>query len=113
MHVLPEHDSDAEELTDASDDLRGELLELDLVSVEPLSAAEVPAGAKGTGAVTGWLAAQFVTLDGLKALLSAARSWTDRTQRTVEISLNGDTLKLTAATAQQQQEILDAWLARH
>jgi hypothetical protein len=31
----------------------------------------------------------------------------------VEITMDGDTLKLDAATVQQQQEIIDAWLARH
>jgi hypothetical protein len=113
MHVLPRQDSDADELADLADDLRGELLELDLVSVGPLTAGEAPAGAKGIGQVGGWLVAQFATMDGLKALLATAHSWTARTQRTVEISMDGDTLKLTAATAQQQQEILDAWLARH
>jgi hypothetical protein len=41
------------------------------------------------------------------------RAWAARSQRTVEITMDGDTLKLEAATAQQQQEVVDAWLARH
>jgi hypothetical protein len=113
VHVLPHEDSDAEELADLADDLRGELLELDLVSVDSLAAGEVPERAKGVGQAAGWLVTQFATMDGLKALLAAVHSWVARTRRTVEVTMDGDTLKLTAATAQQQQEILDAWLARH
>jgi hypothetical protein len=31
----------------------------------------------------------------------------------VEVSIGGDTLKVTGATSQQQETIIDAWLARH
>jgi hypothetical protein len=31
----------------------------------------------------------------------------------VEVSIDGDVLKLTGATSQQQEKIVDAWLARH
>ena len=73
----------------------------------------MPPGAKGIGQVAGWLVAQFGTLDALRAVIYGVRAWAARTQRTVEITMDGDTLKLEAATAQQQREIVDAWLARH
>jgi hypothetical protein len=113
LQVLPGEDSDAEELADLGDGLREELLEWDVSSVERLPAEEVPPGAKGIGEVAGWLVAQFGTLDGLRAALAGVRAWAARTHRTVEVTMDGDTLKLEAATAQQQQEIIDAWLARH
>lgn len=113
LHVLPGQDSDAQELADLADQLRGELLDLDLASVAPLTADEVPEGAKGIGPLAGWLVTQFATLDGLRAVMAAVRAWASRTQRTVEISVGGDVLKVTAATAEQQEEIIDAWLARH
>jgi len=113
LQVLPGRDSDAEELADLGDRLREELLEYDVSSVERLPAEEAPPGAKGIGEVAGWLVAQLGTLDGLRAVISGVRAWTARTHRTVEITMDGDTLKIGAATAQQQQDIVDAWLARH
>ena len=56
---------------------------------------------------------QFGTLDGLRAVVAAMRGWTSRTGRTVEVSIGGDVLKVTAVASQQQREIIDAWLARH
>jgi hypothetical protein len=96
LQVLPGQDSDAEELADLGDQLREELLEFDLSSVAPLPADEVPPGARGIGQVAGWLVAQFGTLDALRAVIYGVRAWAARTQRTVEITMDGDTLKLEA-----------------
>jgi hypothetical protein len=113
LQVLPGEDSDAEELADLGDRLREELLEYDVSSVGPVPAEDVPPGAKGIGEVAGWPVANFATLDGLRAVIDGVRAWSARTHRTVEVTMDGDTLKLEAATAQQQQEIIDARLARH
>ena len=113
VQVLPAADSDAEELADLAGGLRGELLGVDAASVAPLTAEAAPEGAKGLGDLAGWLLVQFGTLDGLRAVVAAVRGWASRTGRTVEVSIGGDVLKVTAVTSQQQQEIIDAWLARH
>jgi hypothetical protein len=113
VRVLVDPDSDAEELADLTGGLRDELLVLDSVSVRWLDADAVPEGAKGIGQGMGCLATQFANMDGLKALLAALHSWSARSRRSVEISIDGDTLKLTSVTVQQQEEIIDAWLARH
>jgi hypothetical protein len=113
LQVLPTADSDAEELADLAAGLRAELLSTDVVAVAPLTAEAAPERAKGTGTLAGWLAAQFGTLDGLRAAVAAVRGWASRTSRTVEISIGGDMLKVTAATSQQQDEIIAVWLARH
>lgn len=113
LQVLPAIDSDAEELADLAGELRAELLSTDVGSVALLSVEAAPDGAKGAGSLGGWLAAQFGTLEGLRALMAAVRGWASRTGRSVEVSIGGDTLKLTAATVQQQEEIVAAWLARH
>ena len=113
LQVLPAADSDAEELADLAAELYAELLSVDAASVAPLSAEAAPGGAKGLGDVAGWLVAQFGTLDGLRALVAAVRRFASRTGRTVEVSIDGDHLKVTGATSQQQEEIIDAWLARH
>jgi hypothetical protein len=31
----------------------------------------------------------------------------------VEVTIDGDTLKVTGATAEQQEQIINVWLARH
>jgi len=111
--VLPVADSDAEELADLAAELHAELLSVDGTSVAPLAAEAAPEGAKGLGDVAGWLVAQFGTLDGLRGLVAAVRGFASRTGRTVEVNLGGDVLKVTGVTSQQQEEIIDSWLARH
>lgn len=113
LRVIPNHDSDARELAELAYGLQVQLSDLDISSVEPLSADEAPAFAKGYGPVFGWLVARFGTLDGLKAVVAAVAGWTRLSGHSVEISLDGDTLKVSRATADQQQELIDAWLSRH
>jgi hypothetical protein len=113
LHVLPVADSDAKEMADLTDGLHAELLDVDAASVAPLPADAAPPGAKGLGTLAGWLLVQFGTLDGLRAVVASVRGWTVRTGRTVEISIGGDTLKVTGVTSQQQGELIDTWLARH
>jgi hypothetical protein len=113
LQVLPAADGDAEELADLAGGLCAELLAADVASVAPLTDDAVPARAKGVGTLAGWLVAQFGTLDGLRAAVTAVRGWARRTGRTVEVSIGGDVLKVTGVTSQQQGEIIDAWLARH
>ena len=113
VQVMSAADSDAEELADLAGGLRAELLDVDAASVAPLTAEAAPEGAKGLGDLAGWLLVQFGTLDGLRAVVAAVRGWTSHTGRTVEVSIGGDVLKVTAVTSQQQREIIDAWLARH
>jgi hypothetical protein len=113
LQVLPDPDNDAAGLADLAESLRAELTELDIPSVRPLTADEAPTSAKGAGLLFGWLVTQFGTLDGLRAVMAAVGAWVSRTGRSVEVSLDGDTLKVERATAVQQQELIDAWLSRH
>ena len=113
VQVLPVADSDAEELEELAGRLHAELAEVDGAAAAPLTAAAAPERAKGLGKLAGWLVVQFATLDGLRAVLAAVRGWSARTGRTVEVSLGGDVLKVTGVTSRQQEQIIDAWLARH
>jgi hypothetical protein len=113
LQVLPLADSDTEELADLAGGLHAELLDVDAAAVAALTAEEAPEGAKGLGTLAGWLLVQFGNLDGLRAVLAVVRGWASRTGRTVEVSIGGDTLKVTGATSQQQETIINAWLARH
>jgi hypothetical protein len=113
LQVLPVADSDAEELTDLAGGLHDELLGVDAASVALLTDDAAPARAKGLGTLAGWLVAQFGTLEGLRAVVTTVRGWASRTGRSVEVSIEGDVLKVTGVTSQQQEQIIDAWLARH
>jgi hypothetical protein len=113
LQVLPVADSDAEELADLTGGLHAELIDVEAASVALLTSEAAPVGAKGLETLAGWLVAQFGTLDGLRAVVAAVRGWASRTSRTVEVSIGGDVLKVTGVTSQQQDQIIDAWLARH
>jgi hypothetical protein len=113
LQVLPVADSDAEELAELAGRLHIELLGVDAASVAPLPAEAAPDGAKGLGDLAGWLLVQFGTLDGLRAAVAAVRGFASRTGRTVKVSIGGDELTVTGVTSQQQNKIIDDWLARH
>jgi hypothetical protein len=106
-------DGDPEELAEITGRLRTELLDLDVMAVDPMTDPTEPAHAKGLATVVGWLAIQLRTAEGLRAVVNAVRGWAGRTDRVVEISLGGDTLKVTGATSAQQELLISAWLARH
>jgi hypothetical protein len=105
-------DEDAGELAELTGLLQRELLDLDVAAVEPLPDGAVPAGAKGVAAVAGWLAVQLGP-EALRRVLAKVADWVARNDRGVEVTYRGDTLKLTRATSEQQEKIIDDWLARH
>lgn len=112
LQVLPDRDEDAEQLDDLTTMLREELLELDVAAVEPMMHDQPPENTKGVVAVLGgWLAIHFGPA-GLRAVVNAVVAWAGRTGKTVEITLNGNTLKLTGTSADVQSRIIDEFFAR-
>ncbi len=93
--------------------LRDELLNLDVADVRPVDSQDAPDGAKGVGVVAGWLAVQLSSGEAIRAVVEWLRGWSARRRREVEVSIGGDTIKLSAASATEQQRIIDAWIARH
>lgn len=112
LQVSPRPDDDVGELAELTGLLRNELLDLDVATVDQFAAGEVPAGAKGVTAVVGWLAVQLGP-GALRAVLAKVADWAARSDRSVEVTYGGDTLKLTRASREQQEKIIDDWLARH
>jgi hypothetical protein len=92
--------------------LRSELLDMDVQSVEQLSDEEIPEGAKGVGDIAGWLVVNL-SPDAILTVVTKVADWVTRNRREVEVSYGGDTLKLGKATREQQQRIVDAWLAKN
>ena len=112
LQVHPGPDDDAGELAELTGFLRAELLDLDVAAVERLPDGAVPAGAKGVAAFAGQLAVQLGP-EALRAVLAKVADWATRNDRGVEVTYEGHTLKLTRATREQQERIVDDWLARH
>ena len=110
--LLPSSDSDAEELADLAELLRDDLLNLDVDSVQPLTADEVPEQAKGAVAVVaGWLAVNLGT-EALRAVVSRVVAFATQHGKTIELTLGHDTLKVSGLSRQQQDRLIDEWLAR-
>jgi hypothetical protein len=112
LQMCPASGDDAGELAKLAGWLRSELLDLDVAGVEPLPGEAAPAGTKGAAAVAEWLLVQLGP-EALRAVLAKVADWVTRNDRVVEVSYGGDTLKLTRATRDQQEKIIDGWLARH
>jgi hypothetical protein len=113
LQVQVAQDEDEEELTALTRRLRAQLLDLDVVSVDPLAETAETGGAKGLGAVIGCLAVQPGTADCLRSVVTAIAGWASRTSHDVEVSYGEDVLKVSGVTSAQQQRIIDDFLSRH
>jgi hypothetical protein len=92
--------------------LRSELRDLDVCDVEPPASPETPDDAKGLGAALGWLVIRMGR-DPLRTVLAAIVDWALRNDHLVEVTIDGDTLKLGRATREQQEQVVNTWLTRH
>jgi hypothetical protein len=113
VQVVSVPDGDAEELSDLVALLREDLLDLDVASVEQVRSGEAPAGNKGgLAVVAGWLAVNLGP-SALNLVVERVAAWAKRNNHTVEISLGGDVLKVAGASQDQQERLIDAFIARH
>ena len=107
-------DADAEEIPEATSQLRRELLGLDVDAVETPRAGDAPAGSRAVDVAA--LGSLLVTAGPqiLTAIAGVIGSWLRRSpQRSIRLELNGDVLELTGLPADQQQRLADEWLRRH
>jgi hypothetical protein len=110
LKVAPQADEPTEESASWRAFLSEELLELDEVALREVS-APVPGGAKGAGDLAAL--AVRIPVSGVVALAQFLQAWAARTGRTVEASIDGDTIKITGASREQQERIIEAWLVSH
>jgi hypothetical protein len=114
---LAEPGSDDERLEELALGLAGELRELDVESVAPATAGDVPQGARSAlAAVAGALVLSVrPTAAQLLSVVGVVRDWLRRSpvQRTVKVTIDGDTLELTGASDETQRRVVDDWIARH
>jgi hypothetical protein len=112
LRVEPGVNEDGGDLIEVTARLRDELLDLDVHSVDLVSADDVPEGAKGLSALAGWLGVHLGK-EALRTVLTIAANWASRNGRTVEVRSGHDLIKLGNATSEQQDKIIDAWIAAH
>lgn len=111
MQVTAVVDGD-EEAAGLARRLRAELLDLDVEAVEPVSGGVAPEGVKGASNLAATLVVRWGAA-GMQAVLAKIRDWVLRNGRSVEVTIDGDTVKVTGASWEQQEKIINVWLARH
>jgi hypothetical protein len=108
-------DADDEEVAKATLQLRRELLDLDVDSVDLPTASQPPPGTRGMElAALGALLVSVTQSQLLAPVLAAVRSWLGGSpQRSIKLELEGDTLELTGISSTEQRRLVDEWLQRH
>ena len=108
-------DADDEEVAEATLQLRRELLDLDVDSVDLPTASQPPPGTRGVElAALGALLVSVTQSQLLAPVLAAVRSWLGGSpQRSIKLELEGDTLELTGISSTEQRRLVDEWLQRH
>jgi hypothetical protein len=116
IQVAAGPDADAEEVAEATLQLRRELLDLDVEAVELARAGEPPPGTRGVElAALGALVVTVAQSPLFGPVLATVRSWLAGSpqQRSVKLELDGDVLELTGLSSKEQQRLADEWLGRH
>ena len=108
--------ADAEELAEVARQLRTELLELDVETIEFGSSGETPEGAKAGSAVDWSTLLLTLAASGgaLTTIIGVLQSWLTRFEkRSVTLEIDGDKLEITGISSKEQRRLVDAWLSRH
>ena len=107
--------SDAEEVTEATLQLRRELLDLDVEAVEIPRAGEPPPGSRAVDlAAIGTLVVTVAQSQLLTSVVAAVQSWLSSSRRrSIRLELGGDVLDLAGVSSDEQRRLTDEWLRRH
>jgi hypothetical protein len=102
-----------EELTAA---MRRQLLQLDVESVDRVSGGDAPEGSRGIELAA--IGALIVNLGKatpvLGQVVEVIQAWAARApNRTVKLTLDGDTLELNGMSEDDQRRVIKDWMARH
>lgn len=109
-------DADAQELDELTAQLRRQLLEFDVESVDRVRAGEAPPGTRGLDVMV--LGGLFLTLSKspelLKVVMGVVQSWVaGRQGRSAELQIASDTLKVSGISSEEQQRLIDLFVERH
>ncbi|HSV37601.1 MAG TPA: hypothetical protein VLI04_02475 [Nocardioidaceae bacterium] len=113
---VSEDDSDDVYLDELARQLRTELLETDVESVEPLSEGEAPEGTRSELAIAAGALVATVAPLGLQGAVGVVQEWLKTAvpgRRTVRLEIGGDVLELGGIDATTQQSLIADWVKRH
>lgn len=116
INIDTDPDTDTEELAELTQQLRGELRELDVESVDLVRAGQPHERAKAGDPVTwGQLLVTLLASGGVVVtLVNVLQSWLTRHENSsVTIEIDGDALEVTGIPSEQQQRLINIWLSRH
>ena len=109
-------EADDEELERLTQQLRRELLEMDVEAVDLVREGEAPSKAKAGDAITwGSLLLTLAASGGvLTTLIQVLQSWLTRhEQRSLTLEIDNDRLEITGISSKEQERLIEAWLSRH
>jgi hypothetical protein len=106
-----------EELERSTHQLREELLDLNLQSVDLVKKGDPPKGSKAGEEVVSWgsLIVGLATSGGvLPNLVGTVQSWLSRREnQKITLQIGGDKLEVMGISNEQQDKLIDAWINRH
>ncbi|WP_326958788.1 effector-associated constant component EACC1 [Amycolatopsis sp. NBC_01286] len=115
--VRPDAESDPDVAERLARQLRAELVELDVESTALVTDGASPDGAKGADAVTLGALVMALSASGgaFTALIGTLRDWLSRhsARHRIVMTVDGDTIELERASAEQRQALVDAYVRRH
>ena len=116
MVLEPDPGTDPEDRERLGRQLRDELRDLDVDGVSTVDSGPPPPGSKGVGtALTEWL----VTLSGgggvFVSVIGTIKAWLGGRAgaHKVTVTIDGDTLELSSATAAERAELVETFVRRH
>ena len=116
MVLEPDADTDPEDRERLGRQLRRELSALDVDGVTAVGSGPPPPGSKGAAtALTEWL----ITLSGgggvFVSVIGTIRAWLGGRAgaHKVTVTIDGDTLELSSATAAERAELIETFVRRH
>jgi hypothetical protein len=115
--VASEPDVDPDEVDRSVRQLYAELNDLDVESIVPRPPQDTPLGAKGVDPFSlGALLITLTTAGGvITSVIATARDWLARhaTARRISVTIDGDTIVLERASAQERDALIEAYVRRH
>jgi hypothetical protein len=112
---IDEAGASEERLDDLTSGLRSDLLELDVEQVErPRASAPRDAKAFDVAALGALIVMLPPTTLAVADVIELVRRWVDRGgDRTVRVTIDGDTIELASPTDLERVRIVEAWMKRH
>jgi hypothetical protein len=107
-------DSDKRELDELTGQLRRQLLQLDVESVEAVRSEDVPPGAKPVDVAAIGALAVSLAPNALKQVMAIVEQWVaNRRTNSVKVVVDGDSIELARAGRTEQEQLVQMFVEKH